>query len=156
VEEAIQKIEIDDATPVDFEAHKEYNSNINNHSELVENLAIRDNYLLVRLFKYEQESLSQGGIIMEDLEAYITDGGQARAKVKNTPYSRRGVIVKAGHTPYSEEWVSLLKPGNIIHLPENKLKEFHVDKSKKVDTGHGYFMINAATIEAVELDSVNK
>lgn len=155
MEESIQRIEIDDAAPVDFEANKEYNRTINDHSDLVTNLAIRDNYILVRLFKYEQESLSEGGIIMEDLEGYMTEGGQARARIKATPYSRRGVIVKVGHVPYSDAWVKLLEPGAVVHLPENKLKEFHVDKSKKVDQGHGYFMVNAATIEAIETNTVN-
>jgi hypothetical protein len=52
----------------------------------------------------------------------------------------------------SDYWNELLVPGAVIHLPENNLKEHHVDKSKKTDIGHGYFMINAATIEAIELN----
>jgi hypothetical protein len=152
VEEATQKVEIDPVTEYNYEDHRKYNEAINDHSELVTNLAIRDNYILVRLFKYDQESFSEGGIILEDTELYATAGGQARARIKQTPYQRRGIVVTKGHMNCSDYWNELLVPGAVIHLPENKLKEHHVDKSKKTDIGHGYFMINAATIEAIELN----
>jgi hypothetical protein len=151
VEASTQKIELDDRTPVDYEANKDYNQNINVHSDLIDKLYIRDNYLLVRLFKYDKESISEGGIILEDTEVYATAQGQMRARIKDTPYQRRGVVVKKGQLNCSEKWDNLLTPGCIIHLPENKLKEHHVDKTKKTDIGHGYFMINAATVEAIEL-----
>lgn len=152
VEAATTSIELDPQVEYNYEEHKEYNININEHSDLVTKLAIRDNYILVRLFKYDKESLSEGGIILEDTELYMTHGGQARAKIKDTPYQRRGVVVNKGKLNCSEEWNLLLVPGAIIQLPENKLKEHHVDKTKKVDIGHGYFMINAATVEAIELN----
>lgn len=145
------KIELDPAEETNYAANAEYNSKINDHSELVTNLAIRDNYVLVRLFKYDQESISTGGIILEDIETYTTAQGQMKAKVRDISYQRRGIIVKAGHMMCSAEWSDLLKPGAIVHIPDNKLKEHHVDKRMKTDNKHGYFMINIATIEAVEL-----
>jgi hypothetical protein len=154
VEEATTKIELDDRAPVDYEANRKYNAEINKHPELIDRLVIRDNYILVRLFKYDRESISEGGIILEDTEVYSTDGGQIRARIKDTPYQRRGVIVKVGHQNSSDHWKKYLVPEAIIHLPENKLKEHHVDKTKKTDIGHGYFMINAATVEAIELPNV--
>jgi hypothetical protein len=154
VEDFSQKIELDERESINYEERKEYNKNIHTHPEHVTNLAIRDNYLLVRLYKYDQESMSEGGIILEDTEVYATHGGQMRARVKQNPYQRRGIIVKSGKLNYSEEWSDLMQPGAVIHIPDNKLKEHHVDKTKKTDIGHGYFMINAATVEAVELDSL--
>ena len=149
VEEATQKIELDAREEYNYEEHKVYNEKINEHSELVENLFIRDNYLLVRLFKYDTESVSEGGIILEDTELYATSQGQMRARVKQVPFQRRGIIVKVGHQNCSDSWKELLVPGNIIHIPDNKLKEYHVDKTKKVDIGHGYFMVNSAIVEAI-------
>ena len=146
-----QKIELEPAEETNYEANAAYNANINEHSDLVTNLAIRDNYVLVRLFKYDQDSISAGGIILEDIETYATAQGQVKAKIRDIQYQRRGVVVKSGHMACSEDWAKLLQPGAIIHIPDNKLKEHHVDKRMKTDNKHGYFMINIATIEAVEL-----
>jgi hypothetical protein len=150
VEAATTKIELDQPEQYNYDEHRKYNTEINNHPELIDKLHIRDGYVLIRLFKYDKESKSEGGIILEDVELYETHGGQKRARIKDTPFQRRGVIVKTGVLNSSEEWKSLMIPGNIVHIPENKLKEYHLDKSKKVDIGHGYFMMNAAVIEALE------
>lgn len=138
--------------PIEFnyEKHIEYNESINEHDTIIGNLVFRDNHVLLRYFKFEKDSKTEGGIITEDIEYMKTDGGQIKGRINQIPFQKRAVVVKSGKFTQSSKFLDSLTPGTIVHLAGNNYAEFHIDKTKKVDVGHGYILLHSAGIEAIE------
>lgn len=145
------QIEVDEPEVRDFSAAQEYNKNIYNIDEKVESLVIKDNHVLVKLFKYDKETKSEGGILLQDTELYTTAGGQMRAKVKQNVYQKRGIVVKVGCLGDMSDYKEMLIRNTIVHLPTSDLKEFHIDKTLEIPENLGYFLVHVNVIEALEI-----
>ena len=140
-----------DVEEVRYSEFKAYNDNINIHHENIDTLVMRDNYVLIRLFKFEEDTKTEGGIIVDDVQTYKTEGGQIRARTKTVPYQKRGVIVMKGLNLGNSEFEKLLVPGTIVHVPSNELRPYHLDRTKRVaDISLGYFAVHVATLDAIE------
>lgn len=145
------EIELEREEKTDFTKEIEYNKNINTHPDFINNLMVKDNHVLIKLFKFEKPSTSTGGIILEDTELYQTEGGRTKARVKINPYQKRGVVVKTGFSESVSDFSKALNtPGTVVHVPTNEFKEFHIDKTKKMSDREGYFLVHLGVIEVIE------
>jgi hypothetical protein len=136
-----------------WEAYQEYNKNILDHPEYVNEFVPRDNHLLIRCFKFEEEETTEGGIIMNnDVEWVETPGGQMVMKTSANPYQKRGVVVKKGFLPKGNEFFSSLNEGSIVILSTNKLdsSKFDTEPSKKGSKDLGYFFIHVGLVQGIE------
>ena len=145
------KIDLMEPAPVNYDSNKEYNQDIlTTVPEHLMNLVIRDNFVLVRLFKYESEFKTEGGLIIEDFEFMQTEAGQVKARMATNPYQKRAVVINRGHVNMESEFYKKLMFGTIIHLSTNKLEAFKVYKDKRGEDNQGFALINVGAIEAIE------
>lgn len=136
----------------DYDAHKEYNKNIKDFDPYFESFKVKDNHMIVRVFKQEaDEKSSQGIILNNDVEWYETPGGQMKVRQSQNFYQTKAVVVTAGDLGESDFNKSLV-PGTIVRLSTNKLGvEFDTTPETKGKVNKGYFLIHAATIIGIEL-----
>jgi len=135
-----------------YTEEKEYNKNINVHPEIISRLRLKDNFVMLRLFKYEQDPVSEGGIILKEMENAVTEGGRKTSNIVNNPWQNRGIVVLVAENLKDEKGlVSTLKAGDVIHHSAKVLYGFSVDKSIEVDNNHGYYLVHSSVIDCVEL-----
>ena len=138
-----------------YDNYKEYNKNIlaleGEEKEMIGRLSIRPNNVLVRLFKHEADLKTKGGIILDDYELMQTEGGQIKARVNANPYQERGVVIKASEDLPDGKFYKDLKEGTIVHLATAKLAPFKLDKSLRGESIDGFYLMNVAAIDAIEL-----
>lgn len=142
--------ELTSATP-SYEKEKEYNANINKHEELMSRIRIKDNFVMVRFFKYDKDPISDGGILLKDMKDDVTEGGRKTSKLVNSPYQKKAVVVLlADNLSKLDGFPSTIKVGDIVHMSQGSYYEFHIDKSVEVDKDHGYCLVHVAAIDCVE------
>jgi hypothetical protein len=139
-------------TQHDTNEYIEYNKNINNHPEYLNKFIVRDNHVIVRLFKYEEFAVSDGGIIIDNATEFMTDStGQIKARRDANPYQFRGVIVNVGHLGTDNPFLSKLVPGTVVRTLSNKLgNEFDTEPTTKGTQDNGYFLIHVGQICGIE------
>ncbi len=134
-----------------YDEEKAYNADINHHSEIISRLRLKDNYVMIRMFKYEQDPISAGGIILKDMENAVTEGGRKTANLVNNPWQSRGIVVLlADNLKEDKGFAGSIKVGDIVHHSAKALYGFHLDKSVEVDNTHGYFLVHVSVIDCVE------
>ena len=105
--------------------------------------------MLVKLYKYEGEATTDGGIILEDFEYMQTESGQVKARLNGNQFQLRGRVVLVGDLP-DGSFYQKIKPGVTVLTSTNKLEPFKVDRTKRGEVNNGYFLVNFSTIEAIQ------
>jgi hypothetical protein len=135
-----------------YEAEKKYNAEINNHPEIISKLKIRDNYVMLRMFKYDHDPVSEGGILVKDMQEVMTEGGRKKAEFAKNPYQMRAVIVLISDSLKDDRGIAgSLKIGDVVHIAPGNYKGFNTDKTVEVPADNGYFLVHASAIDCIEL-----
>lgn len=136
----------------EYTKNREYNDNILSVPAYLSNLTFKDNHALVRLYKWEKEMTSKGGIILHESEWHQTAGGQMKSRIDQTPYQKRGVIVALGNIlDSSSTFYAKLKRGMTVLLETNKLgKEFDTKPTRQGIELNGFFLVHISRITAIE------
>jgi len=137
-----------------WEKYKEYNKSINTHSEYIDKFIPRDNHILIRCFKYEEDNTTEGGLLLQnDVEWHETAGGQMKMRTSANAYQKRAVIVKKGFLNSDNDFHNQLGEGTIVILSTNKLEsgKFDTEPYKKGSHDNGYFLVHIGLVSGIEI-----
>lgn len=139
---------------IDYTKGEEYNENVMNELEEMaaaySKVTMKPNHALVKLFKYEGEMKTEGGIIVEDFDVIQTEGGQLKSRINTNPYQSRGVILNVSNGDPDNSFYDSIRVGTIVHLMGSNFSFFKLDKRKKGQDTNGIILINLHAVEAVE------
>ena len=139
---------------LDFSKGEEYNKSIqkeiDNLIKEYQHLDIKPNHAIVKLFKYEGEMKSEGGIIVEDFDVIQTEGGQLKSRINTNPYQTRGVVLNVSSEGSGVDYYEKIIPGTVVHLMGSNFAFFKLDKTKKGQDTNGVIFVNLHAVEAIE------
>jgi len=134
--------------------YKEYNDVINEHIPYVDKFMPRDNHMLIRCFKFEEDQTTESGLIIQnDVEWHESAGGQMKMRTSVNPYQKRAVVVKKGFLNTDNDFHNSLKEGTIVTLSTSKLDsgKFDTEPYKKGSKDLGYFLVHVGLVTGIEV-----
>lgn len=139
---------------IDFTKGEDYNENIMKELEEMaakySKVVMKPNHALVKLFKYEGEMKTEGGIIVEDFDVIQSEGGQLKSRINTNPYQSRGVILNVSNENTDNTFYESIQVGTVVHIMGSNFSFFKLDKRKKGQDTNGIILINLHAVEAVE------
>lgn len=130
----------------------EHNVSIMKINPKIEQGTLPGNIMLVRLFKFEFETETEGGLIVPKFKNYETDGGRWASKIDQLVWQARGVVVKHG-TKMEDEDKEQMPVGSIVWVPLSTLasgREFYDERETPAAVYDGYSRILPGAVEFIE------
>lgn len=109
------------------------------------------NYVLVSLFPYEGETVTESGIIIPKTTPQETDGGRVVSVIdENAKYQPKGEVIAFSDKAKAD--IPELNSGVIVRLNKAALavnNQYYLDVSTPVQDWEGYVLIPSGLIESV-------
>lgn len=129
-----------------------YNRNLMDIHENIKSGTLPGNRILIRLFKFEFDTTTEGGLIIPKFKKYETDGGRLASKIEEIKWQPRGVVVKLGDD-MTEGDRNRYKVGDIVWIPLSSMMsgtEFFEERDTPAASFNGYILLNPGTIQFIE------
>lgn len=127
---------------------QEYNKNILDAPSQIKEGKILGKNVLIKLLYYEVETTTKNGVIEPRYKVFETEGGRPGVNIDDTPWQRRGVVVKVG-----DEVTNDIKEGDFVWVSPMVLRDgfdFLINPEHPVDKPCGYKRVPVSMIELIE------
>jgi len=130
----------------------DYNTQIGIHPESLNNVEFTvPSGILLRLFKFERMSETEGGLIEPDYQATFTKGERPDTQLNEQEYQYRGIVVRMDEK--ARDILPQVSEGATVWVATKvraKDRAFYTDRQERVSKDNGYFIAFPGEIHAIE------